>query len=174
MKYLLILVILVIGIAGGALGYKAFLEMQIPKVAIEPTTTPSNQEPLIQSPTPTAVTFGTVEGTLGYPAEGIPASMVVCAETLTNQKVKCTDKHIEDIGKYKSGQGYKLDLEAGEYYIYAQIPTNASYKAYYSEFVTCGLSVNCTSHKPLKVTVKVNETTKSIDPQDWYAPPGSQ
>jgi len=45
------------------------------------------------------------------------------------------------------------------------------YKAYYSEFVTCGLSVNCPSHKPIPVAVKTGETVNDIDPQDWYKQP---
>jgi len=45
------------------------------------------------------------------------------------------------------------------------------YKAYYSEFVTCGLSVDCASHEPIIVEVKSGQTTDGVNPQDWYNQP---
>jgi len=86
---------------------------------------------------------------------------------LQGQTIACTDSHIKD-SKYTFGEGYLLEAPIGQYRVYANTNDILFYKAYYSEFVTCGLSVNCTSHKPIVVEVKKGETTKNIDPQDWY------
>lgn len=67
----------------------------------------------------------------------------------------------------------KRKVPAGKYYVYAYIPGggggyDADYRAYYDKFVTCGMSVSCTSHKWIVVTVKAGKTTSKVDPQDWY------
>jgi hypothetical protein len=64
----------------------------------------------------------------------------------------------------------------GDYHVFAQLPDPArhgadyakDYRAYYSKFVTCGMSVDCKDHTPIVVTVKSGETVSGIDPQDWY------
>ena len=42
------------------------------------------------------------------------------------------------------------------------------YRAYYSKFVKCGMSVDCQDHTPIVVRVKSGETVSGIDPMDWY------
>lgn len=110
---------------------------------------------------------GTVEGSLGYPSEFIPDDMKICAEKIVTKEQYCTGIHIKD-AKYQYGEGYKIDLQPGDYYVFATVPNLQNYKAYYSEFVTCGNRVDCPSHNPIKVTVKSGQTTGGIDPQDWY------
>ncbi len=41
------------------------------------------------------------------------------------------------------------------------------YRAYYSDFVTCGLNVNCPSHQPIAVEALAGKTV-TADPHDWY------
>lgn len=91
---------------------------------------------------------------------------MVCVETLQKVKVTCTSTQISD-SKYQYGKGYKLKVSPGSYYVYAQLPDGV-YKAYYSEFVPCGLSINCPSHEPVEVEVSAGETVTGVDPQDWY------
>ena len=112
---------------------------------------------------------GTIEGSLSYPSEGIPENLKICAEDIETKKQYCTDKHLKS-STYQYGQGYQLQVPAGKYEVFAFLPENPETKAYYSEFVTCGLSINCPSHQPISVTVSVGELINNIDPQDWYAP----
>lgn len=115
---------------------------------------------------------GVITGSLGYPSEGIPENMEVCAVEVAGMAAHCSNEHLKDKA-FTYGVGYRLTLPAGEYYVYAYLPnlpdaTGQTYKAYYSEFVTCGMDVSCTSHEPVKVTVRQGEVTEKVDPQDWY------
>ncbi len=109
--------------------------------------------------------YGTITGSLSFPSEEIP-EMTVCAEAINTKEEFCTNERMTG-DDYQYGLGYNLYLPAGEYFVYAKL-ANDPYKAYYSEFVTCGLSVDCPSHQPIKVTVTAGETTSGVDPQDWY------
>ena len=67
-------------------------------------------------------------------------------------------------------------MPPGDYHVYAYLPDPArygagyskDYRAYYSEFVKCGMRDNCKSHEPITVKVKSGETVSGIDPMDWY------
>lgn len=156
---------------------------EIPQPAVTLTlTTPAATE---SSPTPTTPTVlqtippdkktGIITGSLSYPSEGIPESMKVCALNLTSAQEYCTSEQIK--GKkdeFLYGLGYKLEVPLGEYHVYAFLSGQPEVKAYYSEFVTCGLKYDCPSHQPIKVTVKGGKITDKIDPGDWYAPPENQ
>jgi hypothetical protein len=118
---------------------------------------------------------GVIEGSLSYPSDFIPPDMVVCAENLATHQKSCTKKHLK--GKqYTYRVGYKLTLPPGDYRVYAYLPDPAKYgagfpqdyRAYYSEFVKCGMRVNCQDHTPLTVKVRSGESLKGIDPMDWY------
>jgi hypothetical protein len=156
-------VLLVIGILVGAsvMGGAYFLGKQA-----RLTASPVPPSPSLAQTSPAVSSNGTIEGSLGYPSEGIPTNMMVCAETLQAVKVVCTSTQLKD-PKYQYGVGYNLEVSPGSYYVYAQVPGN-NYKAYFSEFVPCGLSVNCPSHEPIEVKVSAGATVTGIDPQDWY------
>lgn len=109
------------------------------------------------------------EGSLSYPSEGIPDDLGVCAEEVKTKISFCTNEHLKDM-KYSSGFGYKLEVSSGEYYVYAITSSMRNYKAYYSEFVTCGLKAECKSHEPILVEIKDGDYKNGIDPQDWYMP----
>lgn len=111
--------------------------------------------------------LGIIEGSLGYPSEGIPSDMKVCAENIATKRTYCTEEHRKDT-KYTYGEGYQIEIPSGDYYVYATLPSWKNYKAYYSDFVICGLSVDCSSHKPILVQVKSGQIVSGIDPQDWY------
>jgi hypothetical protein len=118
---------------------------------------------------------GVIEGSLSYPSEFIPPDMTICAENLATKKIYCTNKHLK-AKKYMYKVGYKLEVPPGDYHVYAYLPDPAKYgasyskdyRAYYSEFVKCGMSVDCPSHAPITVKVKSGETVSGIDPMDWY------
>jgi hypothetical protein len=118
---------------------------------------------------------GVIEGSLSYPSEFIPDDMTIGAENLATKKIYSTNKHLKG-KKYQYKVGYKLTLPPGDYHVYAQLPDPArygaeyakDYRAYYSEFVKCGMRVDCKDHTPIVVKVKSGETVSGIDPQDWY------
>jgi hypothetical protein len=106
---------------------------------------------------------GTLEGSLGFPSEGIPKNMKVCAQNEETREIYCTKTHI----KYKNGEGYRLGIPAGNYKVYSEVsgyPDLEGYKAYYSDFVKCGLNIKCSSHKPVIVGVLPGKTTSGVDP----------
>ena len=118
---------------------------------------------------------GVIEGSLSYPSEFNPPDMTICAENLATKKIYSTNKHLK-AKKYQYKVGYKLEVPPGDYHVYAYLPDPAKYgasyskdyRAYYSEFVKCGMTENCPSHEPVVVKVKSGETVSGIDPQDWY------
>lgn len=109
-----------------------------------------------------------IEGSLGYPGSFIPEDMTICAEKIgnTNNQI-CTQKHITD-KKYKYGVGYKLEVAPGDYNVYATVLTWQGYRAYYSDFVTCGLKYSCASHEPINIKAEGGKNLEGIDPTDWY------
>lgn len=170
------LTILIIGVIAGASIFAAafYFGMQSKKESLLPITTPTpvafdTSATITSSPT-TIVTQtqnknGTIEGSISYPGEGIPGDLQICAETLQGVLVKCTNSHIPN-AKYQYGVGYSLELSEGNYYVYAT--TGQGNKAYYTEFVTCGLMYSCASHAKIVVQVIAGQTISKIDPGDWY------
>ncbi len=118
---------------------------------------------------------GIIEGSLAYPSEFIPEDMTICAENLATAQRFCTARHLKG-KKYRYGEGYQLKVPPGEYHVYAYLPDpgkygagySKDYRAYYSEFVKCGMREGCASHAPIVVKVKSGQNLKGIDPQDWY------
>lgn len=125
-------------------------------------------------PNVSAQQAGTITGSLSYPSDFDFPRMIVCAEAIDLKSIHCTDKRaVNRRGKLRVT--YRLKVPAGSYHVFATIVNDEpvenyrGYKAYYSEFVTCGLNVNCPSHAPLKVTVRAGQTVTRVDPGDWYA-----
>ena len=110
---------------------------------------------------------GVIDGALGYPGEEIPGDMEVCAEDLNTKQQYCTRKHIKG-RHYRYGLGYRIEVPAGRYYVFATTASLKGHRAYYSEFVTCGLRAGCPSHAPIVLTVVGGETVAGVDPHDWY------
>jgi hypothetical protein len=134
-----------------------------PPSAPSPLTTASPAPSLTDQP---LILNGTIEGSLGYPGAGIPTDMNVCAQNQETSEVFCTQQIKEDSFQYSVG--YRLTVKPGVYTVWAQLPSDPSYRAYYSEFVTCGLHVECTSHEPIPVVVQPGANVKKVDPIDWY------
>jgi hypothetical protein len=118
---------------------------------------------------------GVIEGSLSYPSEFIPPDMTICAENQATKQIFSTNRHLKS-KKYMYKVGYQLTVPPGDYHVYAFLPDPArygagyskDYRAYYSEFVKCGMTENCPSHAPILVRVKDGETVRGIDPMDWY------
>ncbi len=115
---------------------------------------------------------GTIEGSLIYPSEELPPEIKICAENNVSKQLICTQEHLKD-KKFKTGIGYKLRVLAGSYVVFATLDSmnqdrGIEYRAYYSEFVTCGYDASCKSHKPITVTVQGGQTVEKVEPGDWY------
>lgn len=127
-----------------------------------PVTAPIGPGPSAQS----ADTNGMIEGELSYPSDYIPPDMQVCAEEIDSKRLTCSAR------KTRRGKQmrYSVSLPPGEYFVFAQTKDSPGQRAYYSEFVVCGLNAACKSHKPIAVAIAPGVVRKQIDPQDWYAP----
>ncbi len=122
------------------------------------------------SPTSTTTTTGiypkpstgTIKGRIGYPSEILPPQKV-CGEHTITGNTYCTEKI--------TTTNYSLMLKPGTYHIYAEIVQSGDMsgeKAYYTDFVECGLKAGCPSHEKITVTVEAGEILNGIDPIDWY------
>lgn len=152
----------------------------LPTPAIENESSDENSttEP-DTSDTSSQTTLGTITGQVTYPSEFIPEGMTICAENVTTGEAICTTEIVVDSldteydyqGSTAPYYSYTLEIPPGNYYVYAyDADGDEDYKAYYSEFVTCGLSVECESHDIIMVTVEAGDEQTEIDPGDWYAP----
>ena len=119
------------------------------------------------APTPASPTSGgSIQGSLSYPSEFIPALAVVAYRVGGAS------------GDYsytmtKEGQGtYSIPVSSGDYYVVAYI-IGGGFAGGYTRAVPCGLQVNCTDHALIPVSVAEGAVVTGIDPGDWYASEGS-
>jgi hypothetical protein len=123
------------------------------------------------TPQPRTAAAGAIEGALSYPSEGLPPSLVVCAESLEFGETYCTSQRPMIMHQqFGLVPGYQMTLPAGRYYVYAEAPP-FPLRAYYSFFNVCGSHVICPSHAPIVVDVKPSQLLRGVDPGDWYAFP---
>ncbi len=130
--------------------------------------TPPASSPAAPAPSAPPSEMATIEGSLSYPASGIPPELYVCAEAVQSQAQYCTSEHITD-ARFTYFQGYRIIVPPGSYYVFAA-RSSGSIRAYWSEFVRCGLQLACPSHTPLVVEAASGQTVTGIDPGDFYAP----
>jgi hypothetical protein len=134
-----------------------------------PTLAPGATETLSTTPISAFPEMGTITGTLMYPAEGVPPLRIAAFE-VTSGEVSYMDTAANQ-------STYTFDLPVGTYHVVAYsiggdgFPTGLS--GGYTQAVPCGLSVACTDHSLIDVTVTARTTSSGVDPGDWYAPDGS-
>jgi hypothetical protein len=123
------------------------------------------------TPTPIGVTPGTIEGSTLYPSEFNPAQRV-CAQSVTDPAYeRCTDVPEQD---GPDAPTFSIKVAPGSYHVYATLQNpgdlglQEEVRAYWTEFVTCGLHADCPSHARLEVKVQSGRTVTGILPHDWY------
>jgi hypothetical protein len=125
-----------------------------------PTPTPSLTPIAVATPAAEPEP-ATIQGKKIYPSEAIPGDFRVCAVNTTTQQETCTAAGSEPT--------YSLQVPAGSYRVFALVPSlDPNFRAYYSRFVECGLSVECTDHTPITVTAPASQTLSGIDVGDFY------
>lgn len=121
-----------------------------------------------QSKTEKKSNKGFIEGTITFPSEKVPADLVIYAENIDTGEVYETSERITDDKYTISHVGYKLEVPAGNYYVYAKRPAEPGKKAYHNKFITCGMSVGCDDTTKIPVTVVAGETEFDITVGDWW------
>lgn len=124
-----------------------------------------------------AAQSGKISGKLTYPGEGIPTDLVLCVTvtSLYAEPTYCSDDSSSRLTAAKiafrvnrRGATYTVTLPAASYYIYAKTGEMRGHKAYYNDFVKCGMSVDCTSKTPIVVKVKAGQTRTGITVGDFW------
>lgn len=153
----------------GATPSRDYIPLQEP-VSVTPTVLPPVTAAASWTPVARQSDHGAIEGMLIYPSEGIPPELFVCAESIEFGETYCTDQRaMLPAGGQASIEGYRLPLPPGRYFVYATLPM-MPIRAYYSDFVPCGLHVGCPSHDPIVVEVRSGQILRDINPGDWYFP----
>ena len=131
---------------------------------------------VVSTPTPTATPTpgsGFIEGSMAYPSDGIPGVMVACAENVeTRATVVCSEKRDD----WEDGVHYSLKVPPGRYFVYGTLVEGddsvgemRGKKAYYTDYMKCGMGANCSAHRRIVVEVKADQVLNGIIVGDWWA-----
>lgn len=133
-----------------------------PVMTAEPSVAPST------TPSPSPVAKKTmIEGTLGYPSEGIPPLEVYAINTIDNTK-NASIKTAQNVSSFS------IVVEPGTYYVVAYPQGNGGgLTGGYTKAVPCGLTVDCKDHSLISVVVAQGKTASNVEVKDWYAPAGT-
>jgi hypothetical protein len=116
---------------------------------------------------PATAATGTISGSLGYPAGGIPP-LVVYAFKQGDFKTfhKLTTKTNQTTFTLEN-------IPTGTYLLVAYPQDSGELVGGYTKAVACGLSVDCKDHNLLPVVVEAGKTVANVEIKDWYAPAGT-
>lgn len=107
---------------------------------------------------------GSITGTLGYPAEGLPAMRVAAFDQAT--------KRVYYVDTVVNQNIFRLeDLPPGEYLVVAYSLGGDGFPVGlaggYTQYIVCGAKPTCTDHSLAPVTVLPGEDTFGIHIGDW-------
>ena len=117
----------------------------------------------------TAQRTGKMSGKLTYPSDYIPPDMVLCVES--PGKAVCSNSTSKPGFVFRintRAASYEITLPAGKYHLYGRTSEMQGVKAYYNEFVKCGMDVKCKSKRKIQLDVKAGKTIRGITVGDWY------
>ena len=176
---ILICIVLLMG-TGFYTYYTAWFSSDLTESAISPTQNLSTQnmggasvspQPSTPLPTPTPDITGTITGEMAYPSEGIPKSMVACAENIESKKTYCTKPR----KAWEDNVNYKLRVPAGKYFLYAKISPDdddaadlAGARGYYTEYMKCGMKYGCGSKERIILDIHAGKTLSNILVGDFW------
>lgn len=128
---------------------------------------------VVSTPTPTPTPgSGFIEGSMAYPADAIPGVMVACAENVETSATVCSEKR----DNWEEGVHYSLKVPPGRYFVYGTLVAGddsvgemRGKKAFYTDYMKCGMGSNCSSHRRIVVEVKADQTLNGIIVGDWWA-----
>lgn len=126
-------------------------------------TVPTVDEMVVAEP---GSEMAVLSGTLGYPSEMIPAVSIFAF----NQDDQTQFFSVETS---ENDQSFTLDVPAGTYLLVAYPLNTPEMAGGYTQAVPCGLSVECTDHSLIPVTVGAGQIIDTIEIKDWYAEPGT-
>lgn len=125
----------------------------------------------VGTPMPSGTQAGTISGTTMYPSEFNPAQRV-CAQSIKDAGYqRCVDV-AEQTGQQVPT--FSIKVAPGTYEVYAMIKNPSdlglteSRRAYWTEFVACGLLASCASHAHIEVKVGSGQAVTGVSPHDWY------
>lgn len=161
-----VLVLVIVGLLG-FIFWQNFINKDPAAKNDSTLTTEKDSNKNESSPEPKSIKEGSIGGSLTYPSEGIPDDLVVYALNLDTNKEYFTKDHIKD-SQYQYGVGYKISVPEGKYYVYGKLDSNPKSKAYYNEFVKCGMSVACKDYSKIVVNVEAGKEVMNVTVGDWY------
>lgn len=132
--------------------------------AAVPTKSPASTPTRSPAAEPTRPPSGGISGKLCYPGSQIPPMTIFAVDQATGKSYKAKSQDPNETR-------YRLEgVLPGTYVVYAWLD-DSKLGGSYSRAVPCGLSVDCTDHSLIPVTVKVGQDVTGIDVCDWYGPP---
>lgn len=117
---------------------------------------------------------GTILGKITYPSSGIPNKIKVFVEDTSSGKTyEATVTFSDPSADVSATATYTISVPAGSYYVYGTLAgfndqNGSQWKAYYNQFVVCGLAANCKDTTKIVVNVEANKTVENITIGDWY------
>ena len=156
---------------GGGRGAESPSNVNV-KVTPSGTVAPTTPQPTA-TPEQTPMESGFIRGVMAYPSDGIPGEMVACAENLETKETACTDRRKD----WEARVSYSLKVPPGRYYVYGKLLPGGDdsaeamrgMRAYYTEYMKCGMGANCNSHQRVPVEVGAGESLTGITVGDWWA-----
>lgn len=132
------------------------------------TSTENTDDKDVESEAPEMpVQEGVITGSLTYPSEAIPDDIVIHAYNLETRQDFFVRDHIGG-EEYQYGVGFKINVPPGRYHVYGVRTSDPGQRAYYNEFVKCGMKTECSDRSNIEVTVEAGEEAKGVVVGDWY------